>query len=286
MADDADEARLPRPRKRFGQHFLRDRQVLGRIADALGLTGAETVVEIGPGRGALTDLLAPRAGRLVAVEIDRNLAAHLRARYAASPHVSVVEADVLEVELAALAGPNFVLAGNVPYYITTPIIFHALRPPRPARAVYLVQREVAERLTAAPGGKEYGALGVNVQAVAHAELLMRVPPGAFQPPPKVDSAVVRITPRPDPVVAPDEEARFRTFVQAAFGLRRKQMLRVVRSVSALDPAAAAAVLDATGVAHDARPETLAPEAFARVVRALRDRAPGAPAPVPEDPPAA
>jgi 16S rRNA (adenine1518-N6/adenine1519-N6)-dimethyltransferase len=268
--DDA-RAGLPRPRKRLGQHFLRDRAVLVRIADALGLTGAETVVEVGPGRGALTDLLAPRAGRLIAVEIDRDLAAHLRDRYAGSPHVEVVEADVLEVELAALAGPDFVLAGNVPYYITTPILFHALRPPRPARAVYLVQREVAERLTAAPGGKEYGALSVNVQAVARAELLLRVPPGAFQPPPKVDSAVVRVTPRADPVVAPDEERRFRTFVQAAFGMRRKQMVRVVRTVSGLDPEAAAAVLAEAGVAPGARPETLAPEAFARVVRALRSR---------------
>ncbi len=272
---DADEgARLPRPRKRFGQHFLRDRQVLARIADALALTGAEVVVEIGPGRGALTDLLAPRARRLVAVEIDRDLAAHLRARYAGAPNVEVVEADVLEVELAALAGPDFVLAGNVPYYITTPILFHALRPPRPARAVYLVQREVADRLAAAPGGKEYGALSVNVQAVARAELLARVPPGAFQPPPKVDSAVVRITPRADPAVAPDEERRFRAFVQAAFGMRRKQMLRVVRSAAALDPDAAGAVLDAAGVARDARPETLSPEAFARLVRALRAARPG------------
>jgi 16S rRNA (adenine1518-N6/adenine1519-N6)-dimethyltransferase len=268
-------AALPRPRKRFGQHFLRDRQVLARIADALALTGAETVVEIGPGRGALTDLLAPRARRLVAVEIDRDLAAHLRARYAASPHVEVVEADVLQVELAALAGPDFVLAGNVPYYITTPILFHALRPPRPARAVYLVQREVADRLTAPPGGKEYGALSVNVQAVARVELLLRVPPGAFQPPPKVDSAVVRVTPRDDPAVAPDEERRFRAFVQAAFGMRRKQMLRVVRGAAALDPGAAAAALDAAGVAHDARPETLLPETFAALVRALRPALPPA-----------
>jgi 16S rRNA (adenine1518-N6/adenine1519-N6)-dimethyltransferase len=260
---------LPRPRKRLGQHFLRDRAVLARIADALGLTGVETVVEIGPGRGALTDLLVPRAGRLVAIEIDRDLAAHLRARYADAPHVEVVEADVLETDLGALAGPAFVLAGNVPYYITTPIIFHALRAPRPARAVYLVQREVADRLTAAPGGKEYGALSVNVQAVADAELLLRVPPGAFQPPPKVESAVVRVTPRAQPVVAPDEERRFRTFVQAVFGMRRKQMLRVVRTVAALDAETAGRLLADVGIAPDVRPETLAPAAFAALVRALR-----------------
>lgn len=274
---------LPRPRKRFGQHFLRDRAVLARIADALGLTGAETVVEIGPGRGALTDLLAERAARLIAVEIDRDLAAHLRARYAGRPHVEVLEQDVLQVDLAAVAGPDFVLAGNVPYYITTPILFHALRPPRPRRAVYLVQREVAERLAAAPGGKTYGALGVNVQAVADVELVTRVPPGAFQPPPKVDSAVVRLTPRPDPVVEPSEERGYRTFVQAAFGLRRKQMVRVLRSATGLDAGAAANVLAAAGVDAESRPEMLSPEAFARVVRALgAERAARAVPPAPSD----
>jgi 16S rRNA (adenine1518-N6/adenine1519-N6)-dimethyltransferase len=263
---------LPRPRKRFGQHFLRDRRVLERIADALALTGSETVVEIGPGRGALTDLLAERAGRLVAVEIDRDLAAHLRERYASNPRVEIVEADVLERDLGALAGgDDFVLAGNVPYYITTPILFHALRHPRPRRAVYLVQREVADRVAAAPGGKEYGALSVNVQAVASAELLLHVPPGAFSPPPKVDSAVIRVTPRPDPAVTPEEERPFRTFVQEAFGMRRKQMRRVVRTIAALDAEGADGILARAGVDPEARPETLSPETFARVVRELAPR---------------
>lgn len=276
MAGEA--GRLPHARKRFGQHFLRDRGTLGRIADALGLTGAETVVEVGPGRGALTDLLAPRARRLVAVEIDRDLAAHLRARYAGRPHVEVLEADVLKVDLGAVAGPDFVLAGNVPYYITTPILFHALRPPRPARAVYLVQKEVADRITAAPGGKAYGALSANVQAFARAESLFRVPPMAFDPPPKVDSAVVRLTPRAEPLVRADEERRYRTLVQGAFALRRKQMVRVVRTLGALGPAPAAAVLEAAGVEPEARPETLTPDAFVRLLRALDAAPPGTPLP--------
>jgi 16S rRNA (adenine1518-N6/adenine1519-N6)-dimethyltransferase len=273
MADDRAPrpAGLPRPRKRFGQHFLRDRGVLARIADALALTGRETVVEIGPGRGALTDLLVSRAGRLLAIEVDRDLAAYLRERYAEQPHVQVVEADVLTVDLGALAAGEYVLAGNVPYYITTPILFHALQHPRPARAVYLVQREVAERVAASPGGKEYGALSVNVQAVARVELLARVPPGAFQPPPQVDSAVIRVTPRPDPVVAPDEEARFRSIVQEAFGLRRKQLRRVVRTIARLDAERADEVLAAAGIDPEARPETLAPHDFARLVRALPPR---------------
>ncbi len=262
---------LPPPRKRFGQHFLRDRRVLERIADALSLTGSETVVEIGPGRGALTDLLVERTtdgGRLLAVELDRDLAAHLRVRYAARPHVQIVEQDVLETELGELAGDDYVLAGNVPYYITTPILFHALRPPRARRAVYLVQREVAERLAAPPGGKEYGALSVNVRALADVEILLRVPPGAFEPPPKVDSAVVRLVPRIEPIVRPDEERRFRTLAQEAFGMRRKQLRRVVRTIAALDAEGAEAVLAVAGLDPEARPETLSPEDFARLLRAL------------------
>ena len=260
---------FPPTLKRLGQHFLADRRVLERIADALELTGAETVVEIGPGRGALTDLLAERAGRLVAVELDRALAALLRERYAARPHVEIVERDVLQVPLAELAGDDFVLAGNVPYYITTPIIFHALERPRPRRAVYLVQKEVADRAAAPPGGKAYGALSVNLQSVARVELLFAVPPGAFRPPPKVDSAVIRVTPRADPVVAGDEERPFRAFVQGAFGLRRKQLQRVVRTLFSLDADRAAGALSAASVEPDARPETLMPEQFAAVLRAVR-----------------
>src|SRR3954466_6530886 len=194
-AEDAPALRarggFPPTRKSLGQHFLTDRRILGRIADALHLTGSETVLEIGPGRGALTDLLVDRAGRLIAIEYDRALAELLRQKYARRNNVLIAEADVLEVSLGELAAGPYVLVGNVPYYITTPILFHALTPPRADRAVYLVQREVADRLSAAPGTKEYGALTVNVAAVARAETLFGVPSGAFSPPPKVESAVVR-----------------------------------------------------------------------------------------------
>jgi 16S rRNA (adenine1518-N6/adenine1519-N6)-dimethyltransferase len=273
MADDAGERRalragLPPVRKSLGQHFLSDPRILGRIADALELTGAETVVEIGPGRGALTAQLATRAGTLVAVEVDRRLAELLRQRYAADPRVRVVEADVLSVRLADLAGTeDFVLVGNVPYYITTPIVFQALEPPRPRRSVFLVQKEVADRMAAAPGSKTYGALSVNVQAVARVQSLFRVPPGAFQPPPKVDSAVVRLLPRDEPEVRPEEESRFRTLVQQAFAMRRKQMRRVVRSLFSLDAGAADALLAAAGVDPEVRPETLSAADFARLLRA-------------------
>jgi 16S rRNA (adenine1518-N6/adenine1519-N6)-dimethyltransferase len=175
----------PPIRKSLGQHFLNDRRILQRIVDALELTGEETVVEIGPGRGSLTELLLPSARRLVLIEYDRALAAQLRDRYAGTASVTVVEADVLEVNLGGVAGGPYHLVGNVPYYITTPILFHALEVPRPNRAVYLVQREVAERIVAAPGSDEYGALSVNIQSVANATLLFRVAPGSFVPPPKV-----------------------------------------------------------------------------------------------------
>ena len=253
-------------RKSLGQHFLNDRRILQRIVDALELTGAETVVEIGPGRGSLTALLAPLAKRLVLIEIDRALAARLRAKYANDPRVTVVEADVLTVNLGEVAGGPFRLVGNVPYYITTPILFHALERPRADRAVYLVQREVADRIVAAPSSDDYGALSVNVQALADPKALFRVGPGAFNPPPKVDSAVVRIDPRADPVITDAEEKSYQRFVIEAFGMRRKQLRRVLRSIWNLSAEAADAVLARAGLDPTVRPETLSPDDFARLLR--------------------
>ena len=262
------ERRAPPVRKSLGQHFLSDTRILERIVDALGPTQSDTVVEIGPGRGALTEILKARAGKVVAIEYDRALAAMLREQYARS-NVTIVEADVLSLDLHKTAGGPFLLAGNVPYYITTPILFQALQRPRAERAVFLVQKEVAERMSAAPGGKTYGALSVNLQALASAEMIMRVPPGAFRPPPKVDSAVVRVIPRADPVVAADEEAAFSSFVQAIFGMRRKQMQRVLRSVRSLEADVAMQTLEKLGIDPTLRPESLSPEQFAAVFRATR-----------------
>ena len=260
---------FPPVRKSLGQHFLSDPRILARIADALALSPDETVVEIGPGRGALTEQLLARARRVIAIEIDRMLAARLRERYAENSRLDVIERDVLETNLGVLAGEDFALVGNVPYYITTPILFHALRPPRPTRAVYLVQREVADRLSAAPGTKAYGALTVNVSALASAETLFRVAPGAFSPPPSVDSAVVRITPRTSPAVSPDEEEPFRLFVQQAFGMRRKQMRRVVRALLSVSASRADELLAAAGIDPEARPETLTAQQFATLLRSQR-----------------
>lgn len=252
--------------RRLGQHFLTDSRVLARIADTLALTGAETVVEIGPGRGALTELLLARAARVVAIELDDALVSYLRSRF---PSLTLVHADVRDVALAGAAGSaQFVLAGNIPYYITTPILFHALEPPMPQRSVFLVQKEVAERVVADPGSKIYGALSVNIQAVANPRFVARVPPSAFSPPPKVDSAILLIEPRPDPLVTPSEQAGFSAMVIAAFGLRRKQMRRVIRTLAGLSPEAADEILNTAGIDAESRPETLTPQAFVSLFRRM------------------
>jgi 16S rRNA (adenine1518-N6/adenine1519-N6)-dimethyltransferase len=278
--------------KRLGQHFLSDPRILDRIVDALALEGHETVVEIGPGRGGLTDRLIPRAGRIVVIEVDGALASLLRKRYEGEPKVEVIERDALEVSLAeaalgamstrsesrsAQAGgsdaevADFVVVGNVPYYITTPLLFHTLVPPRPSHAVFLVQREVAERIVAPAGSESYGALSANVQAVAEARIMFRVPPGAFQPPPKVDSAVIRIAALDSPLIGREEEEPFRKLVQGAFGLRRKQMRNVLRTLTGMNAPDAEAVLESCGVEPEARPEVLDPSRFAAILRTLRAR---------------
>jgi 16S rRNA (adenine1518-N6/adenine1519-N6)-dimethyltransferase len=257
----------PKPRKWLGQHFLTDPRILGRIADVLAITKDDTVVEIGPGRGALTEQLVARAKRVVAIEIDRDLAMLLRERYAGDERVTVIENDVLDVNLGEAAGGPYLVAGNVPYNITTPILFHALEFPRAARAVYLVQREVAERVVAAPASENYGALSANLQALASAELVFKVAAGAFTPPPKVESAVLRITPRADPLVVRSEEGAYRAMVVGAFGFRRKQMQRVVRELWRLGAVEAAEILERAEIEPTARPEVLTPLDFARLLRA-------------------
>ena len=256
--------------KRFGQHFLHDRSVLENISNAVAPDPGDAIIEIGPGRGALTDLLVEYPNQLTAIELDRLLSQALRERYSARSNVTIVEGDVLDIEISSLVTGPFVVVGNVPYYITTPILFHVLKPPYPRHAVFLVQREVAERIISPPGSKAYGALSANVQAVASAEILSRVPPGAFKPPPKVDSAVVRITPRSDPIIQLDEVDAYRGFVQGLFGMRRKQIGNSLRSASSLSAADAARVLAEIGMDPRSRAESLSPGELAALMRASRD----------------
>lgn len=255
--------------KRFGQHFLVDRSALEAIANAVVAEAGDTIVEIGPGRGALTDLLAERDNRLIAIEIDHALSEKLRERYASNDRVAIVEHDVLDTNVAELAGGPFVVVGNVPYYITTPILFHVLRPPFPRSAVFLVQREVAERIVSPPGSRAYGALSANVQAISRVEILRTVPAGAFKPPPKVESSVVRVTPRTDPIISTDEVDTYRGFVQALFAMRRKQLGNALRSAGQLSAEQASEVLAHAAIDPKARPETLSPLQFADLMRRSR-----------------
>ena len=268
MARAPGERRNPPVLKRYGQHFLTDEKILTSIVDALDPATSDTVVEIGPGRGSLTQILAPRSGRLIGIEIDRALTEQLRKKFADKPNVEIVQADVLEMAIAPLAGEDFLLIGNVPYYITTPIVFKSLEPPMPRRSVFLVQSEVADRMSASENTESYGALSVNVAVVASVVRVLDVPASAFKPPPKVESAVVRITPLAKPLVAAESLIGFRAFVQAVFGLRRKQMVRVIRTVRGVSAEDANRILKKAEIQPDARPETISPAAFAKLFSTL------------------
>lgn len=206
-------------RKRFGQHFLVDEGVVAAIVRAITPRPGEALVEIGPGLGAMTQPLLERCGALTVIELDRDLAARLRRR----PGLDVVEADVLTVDFAALAarlGRPLRVVGNLPYNISTPILFHLLGAVADvADQHFMLQKEVVERMTAAPGGKDYGRLSVMLQWRYDVEAVLDVPPEAFDPPPRVDSAVVRMTPLPTPPAV--DVARLSELVGVAFSQRRK-----------------------------------------------------------------
>ncbi len=206
--------------RRLGQHFLTSRSILHRIAEAACPVAGARVVEIGPGRGALTEFLLPLAAELHAIEVDTVLVPYLQQRFRAFPQLHVHHADVLKMDLGQW-GPVTV-AGNLPYYITSPITEKVVSLGRLlVHAVFLVQREVAERMAASPGSRDYGYLSVLVQLYATPKILFHVPPGAFSPPPKVDSSVIQLTPRPEPLV--DNPAGFLGFVSHAFHAKRKTL---------------------------------------------------------------
>jgi 16S rRNA (adenine1518-N6/adenine1519-N6)-dimethyltransferase len=248
---------LPRPKKRFGQHFLTDRHYLGRIVAAIDPKAGEPMVEIGPGSGLMTAELAPRVGRLHVVEIDRDLAAGLRERFPAE-QVTVHEADALEFDFASLPSPLRVV-GNLPYNVSSPILFRmAGIADRLADCVFMLQKEVVDRMVAAPDTPDYGRLSVMLQYRFAMGLAFKVPPGAFTPPPKVDSAVVRMAPLPAGRLRARDEARFADVVAAAFGQRRKTLRNATR---ALVPAEA---FEKAGIDPGRRGETLSVEEFVRL----------------------
>jgi len=262
-----------RARKRFGQHFLHHRSYLERIVDALAPAPGDQVLEIGPGQGALTEVLVERGARVTAIEKDRDLVPLVSTRL---PDVRLVEDDALELDWRAAAGvapgDPLLIAGNIPYNITTPLLDKALTPPRPTRIVFLVQREVADRLAAPAGSEAYGALSVGVQAVARVEKLFTIPAGAFHPPPNVHSAVVRITPLPSPLVRDDQVTVFRRLVVGLFGFRRKQLLRGLRELTGWPADRAGQVLARAALDPALRPETIDPGGFIRLLTVLIDEA--------------
>jgi 16S rRNA (adenine1518-N6/adenine1519-N6)-dimethyltransferase len=273
----AGRGRSPgRPKRSLGQNFLVDRGIAARIVEAAGVGAGEVVLEIGPGRGALTEGLADAteraAGRLVLIELDDVLADELRRRFDGRPHVTVLHRDILTVaphEVAADPGALKVV-GNIPYNVTSPILFHLLTPPRPREILLMVQKEVADRIMAEPGSGEFGALTVGVRSVAEVEGVLRVPPGAFRPRPRVDSRVIRILPHHPPRMTGEEEAALRDLTRALFQWRRKQLGKILRDHPdlGLSPGGAERAAAAAGAAVTDRPETVSPEGFIAMVRAL------------------
>jgi 16S rRNA (adenine1518-N6/adenine1519-N6)-dimethyltransferase len=261
-----------RAKRSLGQNFLVDPNLQRKIVEALDVGAGDEVLEIGPGKGALTGLLAGRVRRLVLVELDDSLATALAASYAGRTDVRVVHGDILGVSLPELVDDVEALKviGNIPYNITTPIVFRLLARPRPGEIVLMVQEEVADRIVASAGTAAYGALAVGVQSVATAERLFRVGRGAFRPVPGVDSAVIRVRPiRPVPLTR-DEEDRLRILVRAAFQWRRKQLGKILRDHPDLGMTRSQAqeVAGEVGFELETRPERLSPEAFIRLTRAL------------------
>ena len=262
-----------RPRKRFGQHFLHDPAVIERIIDAVAPAPGERLVEIGPGEGALTLPLLARGIRLTVIELDRDLAAGLAVRAAADDRLTVVQGDALKVSLASLAaaGERLRLVGNLPYNVSTPLLFRFIAQAEHIRDMhFMLQREVVERMAAAPGSRTYGRLGVMLAACCQVEALFDIGPGAFRPPPKVWSSVVRLAPWAAPPFPVHDPALFAEGVRKAFGQRRKTLRNALAGL--LDEQG----IRAAGCDPGARAETLPAAAFGRLAAVAAQARPDAP----------
>lgn len=246
-----------RAKKQLGQHFLGDVGIIDRIVRAIDPQPGDRIVEIGPGQGALTIPLLKRHGALTVIEFDRDLLPGLDRIRETHGALDVVNADVLTVDLTALAGDAPMrLVGNLPYNISSPILFHALEHAAAIRDMhFMLQKEVVDRMAAGPGSKVYGRLSVMLQAFAKVTPLFGVPPGAFRPPPKVDSAVVRMVPRPPAEIGVEDASAFSQLVKAAFSQRRKTLR------NALSAIADAEHIEACGVDPGARAEAVSVSDF-------------------------
>ena len=273
----------PVRKPKLGQHFLASEPAALRIVEALGDISRATVLEIGPGRGAITEILAQTAQRLIAVEFDRVLSAQLRMKFSLQPNVEIIEGDVLTIELDTVFGPkpgtlrpglNFSpeparVVGNLPYYITSDILLRLLEYHRYfSMIVIMVQKEVADRLAASPGSRDYGLISATTQLYGKVEKLFTLPPGAFSPPPKVHSGVVRITIKPKLEALRVNEAEFIAFLKQCFGQKRKTLWNNLKAE--YDEGALRAALAKSGVKPAIRAEALPLEKTAALFRALRD----------------
>jgi len=252
-----------RARKGLGQHFLIDGEVLKNIIAAAELTSTDTIIEVGPGLGVLTRELAQRAGRVIAIELDNKLAALLKQTLAPFNNVTIINDDVLKLEPASLA-TDYKVVANLPYYITSPVLRHFLEAPiKPRVMILMVQKEVAEAIAARPG--EMSLLAVSVQLYGEPKIISDVPAGCFYPPPKVDSAIVRVDLYPQPKVAVDEEDFFE-LVRAGFSAPRKQLANSLAQGLGVPKSDALALLKAAGISPQRRAETLALEEWARLLK--------------------
>jgi len=254
---------MHRARKRFGQHFLHDQNIIERILRSIDPRPGDRIIEIGPGQGALTWPLLQRCGELTAIELDRDLIPVLQQNSTRYGKLQLINADILEFDLASLGGEQMIrLVGNLPYNISTPLMFHVLDSIAQISDMhFMVQKEVAERIVAAPGNGDYGRLSIMLQYQCDCQLLFEVPPGSFTPPPKVDSAVIRLIPRAKPEHDIGDYANFSAIVQAAFGQRRKTLSNSLKNTLSRD------VIIACGIDPGLRAENLSLDDFAKLSRA-------------------
>lgn len=270
-----------RPQKKWGQHFLTDPRLLESIADTAEVQAGDTILEIGPGLGHLTRVLARRARRVVSVEIDASLARQLHADFANVSNVTIVPGNFLDAAPIEWLGKSITGAGipsapvtipfkvvaNLPYYITSAILRHILEAAvKPTLIVVMVQREVAQRIVAQPPAMNL--LAVSVQCFAQPRIIRTIRAGAFYPPPKVDSAVVRMDVLPEPRLAPNETARFFEIVHAGFGTRRKQLRNALANGLGYSPKVIAQVLERIGIDPTRRAETLTLDEWMALYRRL------------------
>jgi 16S rRNA (adenine1518-N6/adenine1519-N6)-dimethyltransferase len=266
---------------KLGQNFLTDLGAAQRVVEALGDVSNRTVIEIGPGRGVLTDMLVERAKHVIGIELDRVMAAQLRMRYATKPNVEILESDFVAADFTSMVGrrpgplhdlrptqPETVdVIGNLPYYITSDIVLRILELHQNIeRTVIMVQREVADRISAEPGSRDYGLLSATVQLFARVDKLFTLPPSAFSPPPQVHSSAVRLTMAPRLKELQVEEGPFIAFLKLAFGHKRKTLLNNLRGQ--YEDVAIRAALKSAGLRADVRAEAMSLEKTAAVFRAL------------------